>query len=53
MDLTINQFNARLTDVFEIHSHFNGEGKGRIKRERIERTKSRIAGKGVRPPGIV
>jgi len=53
LDLTIPQFNARLTDVFEILAMVNGSGKGRIIRENADVTRERIAGKGVRPPRII
>ena len=51
--MTLPQFRARLQDAFEIPLMFQGEGKGRITRERQEVTRERIAGKGVRPPKFI
>lgn len=53
LELTLPQFRARLQDAFEIPLMFQGEGKGRITRERQEVTRERIAGKGVRPPKFI
>jgi len=46
-------FHDRLRDVFEIHRHFHGDGKGRITREPLTALQGRIAKRGVRPPSKV
>ena len=57
LDLTLSQFNARLQDIFTIHSHFNSEkGKGRMKKRTFKDTQEMIKQKGISPPnkfGIV
>jgi len=52
MNLTIPQFNARLTDIFEIHGHFNSEkGKGRTHKKSFKDIQDSIKQKGIKPPG--
>ena len=50
LGLTVAQFNARLQDVFEIHNHFEGGGKGRITREAHDSIKRKFKDRGLNPP---
>lgn len=52
MSLTIPQFNARLKDVVEIHNMFQGEGKGRVRRD-PDVIRKRIKDRGVTPPARI
>ena len=45
------QFNARLTDIFVIHSHFNSEkGKGRVKKRTVEEIREQHKNLGLNGP---
>ncbi len=51
LKLTFPQFNARLTDIGVIHSHFNAEkGKGRTVKKTPKQIYKEIKDKGVTPP---
>ena len=51
LNLTLSQFNARLTDIFAIHSHFNAEkGKGRTQKKSFKEIQEQMKKKGINPP---
>ena len=52
LDLTMDQFDARLEDVFVIHNQFQGDGKGRITRD-ADAIRRRFEEAGLQAPATI
>jgi len=50
LGLTLAQFNARVKDVYEVQNLLQGEGKGRVVKERHDSIQQRFNNRGLKPP---